>query len=58
MIADLRLPIADSSRNEIRNSGAGIGILRLGFSVSIFEFRFSSFDLCESIDNQQSTIGN
>jgi hypothetical protein len=56
MIAYLRLPVADWSKNEIRNWGAGGGISSFDFPVSLFAFRSSSFSLCESIGNRKSAI--
>ena len=50
-IADCRLPEKRKSKTEIRNSENGLGISSLDFPISIFEFRFSNFGLCESTDN-------
>jgi hypothetical protein len=56
MIDDLRLPIADLSRNENRDSKLENRERAVGFPVSIFRFRLSALASQSAIDNRQSAI--
>jgi hypothetical protein len=56
MIDDLRLPIADLSRNENRNSKLENRERAIEFPASIFQFRVSALAGQSAIDNRQSAI--
>src|SRR5208337_1390714 len=52
------LPIADCRSAEIRKSKFETRKSRNGGRIPSFDFPVSGFDLCESIGNRQSKIGN